>query len=526
MPPHPMEVEDMPRSAPKSRFRPKQRISHTKSRNGCYTCKQRRVKCDEERPTCGACFVRGEDCVFPNPGGTRDLRRRQPPLPRERPSSENVHVQTRENIREIPFHPLSFNVAPSEEPQYVGDQPRSSLNMSDLNLLQHYILHTSKKMTLHKIKSVVWERVIPEMASVNEFLMHLVLALAGLDILTSGDARTANVQGSPSSSMFASVPHLRSIMEHHQQGLAGLQEALCATSDPDAETLLAGSMLVVGFAFASFGIKDLDPSTPTLQDNLNLGHASPPPLPDASTLHIQWLHLVRGVTSILRQFWPTLRKCRLRALLTHNQANDDWKLCEEQVRSTICPSSNIRSKRLRKFANGANRAVSDLRGLHTTLRQSSNSEEVADGSPFATPQSDQVGNSGQPLLDAYEQAIGVVDDIYMRILYVMQMKPLDSQSSSDLELQTDLEDAAVSSWPHLLPEEFISSLDWQGNIDMLHGLSLLILAHLYLTIAILDELWYCGKRCDVEIYKINTLIVALGDEKLVSLMDWPIDVIR
>lgn len=398
--------------------------------------------------------------------------------------------------------------------------------MSDLNLLQHYILHTSKKMTLHKIKSVVWERVIPEMAAVNEFLMHLVLALAGLDILTSGDASAVKVQGSSSSPMFASVPNLRSIMKHHQQGLAGLQEALCATSDPDAEALLAGSMLVVGFAFASFGIKDLDPSTPTLQDTLNPGPPLPSPLPDVSTLHIQWLHLVRGVTSILRQFWSTLRKCRLRTLLNYDHANDDWKLCEEQVRSAIGPSPNVRSKRLRKFASGANRAVSDLRDLHATLRQFSNSEEGAEGSPFATPQSDHSGNSGQPLLDAYEQAIGVVDDLYMRILHVMQMKPLDSHSSSDLELQTALEDTAVSSWPHLLPEEFISSLDWQGNLDMLHGASFVILAHLYLTIAILDELWYYGKRCDVEIYKINTLIVALEDEKLVSLMDWPIDVIR
>lgn len=43
MPLHPMQVEDTSRSAAKSR-RPKQRISHTKSRNGCYTCKQRRVK--------------------------------------------------------------------------------------------------------------------------------------------------------------------------------------------------------------------------------------------------------------------------------------------------------------------------------------------------------------------------------------------------------------------------------------------------------------------------------------------------
>jgi hypothetical protein len=422
---------------------------------------------------------------------------------------------------------LYFNAASPEEPQNVDSQSTSSLNMSDLNLLQHYILHTSKKMTLHKIKTVVWERVIPEMAAANEFLMHLVLALAGLDILTSRDICVRNDQGSSKPFIAASVPQLQSIMGHHQQGLAGLQEALCATSEPDAEVLLAGSMLVVGFAFASFGIKDLDPSAHTFQDTLSSDSASPSPLLDVGTLHIQWLHLVRGVTSILRQFWPTLRKCRLRALLFSNHANEDWKLCEEQVRSSVVPSRYIHSGRLRKFATGANNAISKLRDLYASLRLSAGFEDGIETSPsIATPHSDQSGNVGSVSLEPYEKAIGVVEDLYMRILYVMHMKPLDCHASSDLEIQTDIEDAAVSSWPHLLPEEFIFSLDPRGNFDRMQGVSVVILAHLYLAIAILDEVWYYGKRCDIEIYKINTLIGGLGDTKLISLMEWPIDVIQ
>ncbi|TLD33412.1 hypothetical protein PspLS_00306 [Pyricularia sp. CBS 133598] len=37
----------------------------TKSRNGCLTCKQRRKKCDEARPKCGACAIERWDCEFP-----------------------------------------------------------------------------------------------------------------------------------------------------------------------------------------------------------------------------------------------------------------------------------------------------------------------------------------------------------------------------------------------------------------------------------------------------------------------------
>jgi hypothetical protein len=442
-------------------------------------------------------------------------------------SSENVHLQARENTREVTLRPLNFNVSRSEESQNVGGQPKSSLNMTDLNLLQHFILHTSKKMSLHKMKTVVWERVIPEMAAANEFLMHLVLALAGLDILTAGDACVQNTQGSSGAFMPASLPHFQSTVEHHQQGLAGLQEALCATSELDVEALLAGSLLVVGFAFASLGIKDLDPSITAHQDTLNSGLASLSPPSDVSKLHIQWLHLVRGVTSILSQFWPALRKCRLRALLFCSHANEDWKMCEAQVRSNIMPSRHIRSKRLRKFATGANRAVSHLRDLYASLRLRSELEEGAEGTPSsATPRSDESGNGSKAYPDTYEQAIGVVEDLYMRILDVMQMKPLESHSSSDLELQTDLEDAAILGWPHLLSEEFMASLDSHGTFDTIQGVSLVILAHLYLPIAILDELWYCGERWDTEMQKINTLVVGLADEKLMDLMEWPIDVIR
>lgn len=438
-----------------------------------------------------------------------------------------MHLQARETIREVSFRPLNFNVQPSEEHQNLGGQPTSSLNMTDLNLLQHFILHTSKKMTLHNMKMTVWERVIPEMAAANEFLMHLVLALAGLDILTTEDACVQNIQGPSGTLMPSGVPQFQSIMEHHQRGLAGLQEALCNTSEPDAEALLAGSLLVVGFAFASLGIKDLDPSLSTHQHTSNPGLDLLSSHSDVSILHIQWLHLVRGVTSILSQFWPTLRKCRLRALLFCNQANEDWKMCEAQVRSNMMPSRHIRSKRLRKFATGANHAVSNLRELHESLRSHSNFEELAEGSPStATPSSDHSSNGSKFVLDTCEQAIGVVEDLYMRILYVMQMRPVESHSSSDLELQIDLEDAAVSGWPHLLSEEFMSSLDSQRRFDTLQGVSLVILAHLYVPIAMLEELWYFGKRWDIEIKKINTLIIGLADENLMSLMEWPIDVIR
>lgn len=41
------------------------RLYHKKSRTGCIRCKQRRVKCDEARPSCGGCSRHMVECVYP-----------------------------------------------------------------------------------------------------------------------------------------------------------------------------------------------------------------------------------------------------------------------------------------------------------------------------------------------------------------------------------------------------------------------------------------------------------------------------
>ncbi|KAI9732649.1 MAG: hypothetical protein M1834_003986 [Cirrosporium novae-zelandiae] len=42
-------------------------VKHRRTRSGCYTCRQRRVKCDEARPVCERCKKGGRECVYPEP---------------------------------------------------------------------------------------------------------------------------------------------------------------------------------------------------------------------------------------------------------------------------------------------------------------------------------------------------------------------------------------------------------------------------------------------------------------------------
>jgi hypothetical protein len=44
-----------------------------RSRNGCWPCKARKVKCDETRPTCDNCRKHGHTCDF----SVRLVRRRE-----------------------------------------------------------------------------------------------------------------------------------------------------------------------------------------------------------------------------------------------------------------------------------------------------------------------------------------------------------------------------------------------------------------------------------------------------------------
>lgn len=49
---------------------------HQKSRNGCLTCKKRRVKCDETRPVCTKCHHMNLECGYATPGGDEEQNER------------------------------------------------------------------------------------------------------------------------------------------------------------------------------------------------------------------------------------------------------------------------------------------------------------------------------------------------------------------------------------------------------------------------------------------------------------------
>lgn len=53
---------------------PVEKPKHNRSRNGCVSCRQRRRKCDEQKPSCSLCLHKGITCTWTRPKSKKQLR--------------------------------------------------------------------------------------------------------------------------------------------------------------------------------------------------------------------------------------------------------------------------------------------------------------------------------------------------------------------------------------------------------------------------------------------------------------------
>ena len=100
---------------------------HKRSRLGCDNCKRRRVKCNEQTPTCGACAREGIKCI----------RTRSPlVLPRSSEAASTNPIETKLSTPQI----IHFNI-----------------DMMPLRLLYHFEHQTLDTLALG---SIFWKHVL------------------------------------------------------------------------------------------------------------------------------------------------------------------------------------------------------------------------------------------------------------------------------------------------------------------------------------------------------------------------------
>ncbi|KAH1494953.1 hypothetical protein KXW25_000962 [Aspergillus fumigatus] len=473
------------------------RARHTKSRKGCFTCKGRRVKCDEIKPTCGNCALRGEPCDWPAETDSQGHC-----TPRPQTDSLRAKAPKDQSKRWAPHpdtaspRPLQFDIASDAAGGRSTPLP-GELNMVDLQLYSQFMLHTSKHMTLNLRRQHIWQTVIPRFAMRSEALMHLLLALAGLDYAAAGTADehlglvSPDIQSQPSPAHgdhdhrhrhnhTLDATYLRIIIEHHQRGLEAFRTELANLSSANLHLVFAGSMLLVAFALASLRIR-----------NLNDAHSQP------RQPRLDWIFLIHGLCTVIKHNWPAVRMGPLRAMTQYGYANDDWRMCP---RDALCSVASMRrgcSPRLVAFCRGADEALTQLVGSHASL----------------------AAREGRALAEQ-KAALELLEGMYMRTLYVVHFS--DEARESPRDVQADLEDAALMAWAEFLPDGFLDTLAG-GGVGA--TLSYVILAYFHLLFSLFESVWYVQGGFDGEIVQIQALVEMSGESELMPLMQWPVAVI-
>ncbi|KAK9251515.1 hypothetical protein V1507DRAFT_464368 [Lipomyces tetrasporus] len=198
------------------------RKGHRKSKTGCTTCRQRRVKCDEQLPVCANCVRHRVRCDYENltPAELRDRYLAQL-VDRVR-----TYLMRRTLGRERPFTAL---------------RPFQGLSNTDMRLLQHVTMLAKDFIAIRPEHGVIWKEVAVQHAQRDPFILHAFLALSS--------AHTGYIVKSPDL--------YRVALEHKTVALRGAQEAISNFSRENAESLLAASVLL---CYQTFYTEDRDPS--------------------------------------------------------------------------------------------------------------------------------------------------------------------------------------------------------------------------------------------------------------------------
>ena len=465
-------------------------------------------KCDELQPVCGTCSSRGEPCSYPPPRVT--LKRPPRSIADTEKDDGYLLPDSFEPSDEGPLlgciQPLSINAtAPAITSNQSHQHQDGDLKMDDLKLLQFYHLYTARQMTLHQRRSNVWQYIIPELASENRYLMHMLLALGGIHMVKQKANANRTVVFEDSDTVDLAI-----IMEHHQRGLEGFREDVSRISPSNAEAVFTGSMLVVAFAFAFLKIQDLNPLTGPINGRSG---AMTDLFPTNTIPRLNWLYLNRGVTSVIGDQWQVLKTGRLRQIVSLQHSDGFWV-----DSSSNAPSRLSRcSPRLVKFADGARQAVASIKASLNMLEHPWDDLSSCSGTPTSQPSPPTTLDWA---MDTENETIRILESFYTRVLSVLGCA--STENPTDKEIQLDFEEAALLSWPNLLPSAFLALLE-RSDQNYLRGLSLVILAHFYLINTLVDT-WYMRGSFESEIPRVHALIGSLNENDLSTFMLWPNEV--
>ncbi|KAJ5259443.1 hypothetical protein N7478_012424 [Penicillium angulare] len=198
------------------------RKSHTKSRNGCKTCKRRHIRCDETFPQCRNCTKHNCRCDY------QDMAAAQvsPPASRRGPDllmSPEIEMEIDEWHR--------TGIPPYHELAQCPQSGWSHLSRADLRLVHHII---GLSIDLHRrglSNCTVWAQKMPNFLAIalsNDFVMSAILSLSAFHL--------TYLTGNQDTKQLA--------YQHRVTALHGLQTSIGLFSKENCDAILAASVLL------------------------------------------------------------------------------------------------------------------------------------------------------------------------------------------------------------------------------------------------------------------------------------------
>ncbi|CRK38973.1 hypothetical protein BN1708_007942 [Verticillium longisporum] len=211
-PPRPLFKEIDPRAPPlPAPPLKKKRASRPKVRTGCLTCKIRRVKCDERKPTCARCHKADVECDgYFTKNETVASTTADPCHSSSEEASQPKGARQRHYHR--PIRPRA-----GMPPSFLGVPLLEGLDVVYYDLFRHRLV---PHLAGYRYKDL-WSRIVLEAGMRDDCIRHCILAVGALTMAVAEVPASANDEplrgGRPS--VLAPWTHKQIVNEHHKHAL-------------------------------------------------------------------------------------------------------------------------------------------------------------------------------------------------------------------------------------------------------------------------------------------------------------------
>ncbi|KAF2147490.1 uncharacterized protein K452DRAFT_354861 [Aplosporella prunicola CBS 121167] len=250
----------------------KMRRSHRKTRTGCSQCKQRRVKCDERKPSCSNCTKRSTQCSLQFNVPQLPYSYANQPLKPATATEANGSLSTSHSPSSAATSPFQHH----ESPQTPSPAP-TLFTLEDMQLLHHFIVCTAETFTEHLEHHDMWRKAAPSIAFEHPPLMHSLLALSAIHRAHMEPSKRQRQQ------------YVMVATSHQNMAVAAYRPTLLDITRENCHSIFLFSALLVYWALASQ--HDLQGSAPLEHATARINFSDDDPS--------EWIRLMRGCPSIL-----------------------------------------------------------------------------------------------------------------------------------------------------------------------------------------------------------------------------------